>query len=101
MRIPGWCFTCDGEGRVDHDYRKPDCLFELSDDGTYVGSCSKGHTVRFVMPHVRYELLYESGIMAMLCGFHREAVASLNVSAKPLCMKSTSRSCPAVVLHRI
>jgi hypothetical protein len=52
-------------------------LLELTDDGAYVGACRRGHPFKFTIENLRYEVLYESGVMAMLCGFHREAVSSV------------------------
>jgi hypothetical protein len=50
---------------------------DLEDDGAYVGKCEKGHIITVAIRNLRHEMLYESGIMAMHCGFYREAVSSI------------------------
>jgi hypothetical protein len=52
-------------------------LLDLEDDGAYVGRCDKGHEIRVALQNLRYEILYESGIVALHVGFHREAVSSI------------------------
>jgi hypothetical protein len=52
-------------------------LADLEEDNAYVETCRNGHTMRMSLQNVRYELLFESGIVAMLVGFHREAVSSI------------------------
>jgi hypothetical protein len=52
-------------------------LADLEEDNAYIEKCRHGHTMRMSVQNVRYELLYESGIVAMLVGFHREAVSSI------------------------
>lgn len=52
-------------------------LVELEDDNAYVGTCHNGHTMKTSLQNVRFELLFESGIVAMLMGFNREAVADI------------------------
>lgn len=36
-----------------------------------------GHVVAFTLDTLRFELLFESGIVALLAGFRREAVSSI------------------------
>lgn len=52
-------------------------LADIEEDNAYVGKCPRGHSIRMTLQNVRYELLYESGIVAMLVGFQREAVSSI------------------------
>lgn len=52
-------------------------LADLEEDNAYVETCRNGHTMKMSLQNVRYELLFESGIVAMLVGFHREAVSSV------------------------
>lgn len=52
-------------------------LADIEEDNAYVETCRKGHLMKMTMQNVRFELLYESGIVAMLLGFHREAVSSI------------------------
>jgi hypothetical protein len=50
---------------------------DIEEDNAYVGKCRNGHEMKMTLQNVRYELLFESGIVAMLIGFHREAVSSI------------------------
>jgi len=52
-------------------------LADVEEDNAYVATCKNNHTVKALLQHVRYELLYESGIVASLVGFQREAVSSI------------------------
>lgn len=52
-------------------------LADLEEDNAYVGTCQNGHVMRMSLQHLRYELLFESGVVAMLLRFHREAVSSI------------------------
>lgn len=52
-------------------------LAEIEEDNAYVHECRNGHTIKASLQAVRYELLYESGVVAMFMGFQREAVSSL------------------------
>jgi len=52
-------------------------LADIEEDNAYVGKCRHGHTMKATLQAMRYELLYESGIVATLMGFHREAVSSI------------------------
>lgn len=52
-------------------------LADLEEENAYVETCRNGHTMKMSLQNVRYELLFESGIVAMLVGFHREAVSSV------------------------
>lgn len=55
-------------------------LADIEEDNAYVATCRHGHTMRMTLQATRYELLYESGIVATLIGFHREAVSSIAAS---------------------
>src|SRR5688500_12729552 len=50
---------------------------DIEEDNAYVKTCSNGHEMKMTLQSIRYELLFESGIVAMLVGFHREAVSSV------------------------
>ena len=52
-------------------------LADIEEDNAYVRKCRHGHEMKMKLQNVRYELLFESGIVAMLVGFHREAVSSI------------------------
>src|ERR1044071_933815 len=99
MRIPMSCWDCswaeiEAEEAEDEALRargetpperkpgrplNPDnwYLADIEQDNAYVETCRKGHEMRMTLQSVRYELLFESGIVAMLVGFHREAVSSI------------------------
>jgi hypothetical protein len=55
---------------------------DLQDDDAYVGTCKNGHSVQFTLDNLRYEILYQSGIVALLFGFYREAVSSIAVATE-------------------
>jgi len=52
-------------------------LADIEEDNAYVEECRHGHQMRMTLQAVRYELLFESGIVATLIGCHREAVSSI------------------------
>ena len=52
-------------------------LADIEEDNAYVEKSRNGHVMRMSLQNVRFELLYESGIVATLVGFHREAVSSI------------------------
>ena len=79
MRMPARCHECSIE-RARQDgapVEREVYLLDLEDDGAYLGRCDHGHEIRVALQNLRYEILYESGIMALHVGFHREAVASI------------------------
>jgi hypothetical protein len=49
---------------------------ELNDDGLYEGTCPNGHNVASAYQNLKYEVLFESGAVALLWGFNREAFSS-------------------------
>lgn len=55
----------------------PRYLLDLSGDGVYVDKRREGHTIRLVLQNLQHELLFESGVMALLSGFHLQAVSSI------------------------
>lgn len=79
MRIPTWCSECATGGKLGEHSPKNEDIFmvDVEDDNAYVGRCSHGHVVAFTLDTLRFELLFESGIVALLAGFHREAVSSI------------------------
>lgn len=50
---------------------------DIEQDNAYIQTCRNGHEMRMTLQHIRYELLFESGIIAALVGFNREAVSSI------------------------
>lgn len=79
MRIPAWCHECVSDGELGE--RAPANedvhLIDVEEDNAYVGRCKNGHVIKFTLQTMRFELLFESGIVAMLAGFHREAISSI------------------------
>ena len=57
---------------------KDDSLFsvEIRNDGSYQATCSKGHKLVFQLQHRQFEILFEMGAIAIIDGYHREAVAN-------------------------
>lgn len=99
MRIPMSCFHCRHEElRAEEEerlraeqagetlperppgraMRKEDWyLADLEEDNAYIKKCRNSHTMRMTLGNARFELLFESGVVAMLMGFHREAISSI------------------------
>jgi hypothetical protein len=102
MRIPMRCSECAHEELVAEEARdeairargetpaprpagrplRPEDWYvaDIEEDNAYVEKCRKGHTMKMALQNVRYDVLYESGIVATLVGFHREAVSSIAAS---------------------
>jgi hypothetical protein len=78
MRLFTSCMQCSSArldaGQLTNDL--PGYLLDLSVDGVYINKCRDGHPMRMVLQNLQYELLFESGIMALLSGFHLQAVSS-------------------------
>ena len=51
-------------------------LTRLSDSGEYEVKCGKGHVSTVILDNVKFELLFEMGINAIVDGYPREAVSS-------------------------
>ena len=49
---------------------------KLSDDGRYEVHCEKGHVSAVILDNVKFELLFELGLNAIIDGYPREAVSS-------------------------
>lgn len=56
--------------------REDQYLVEIDESNAYVHECRAGHSMKMSVRSMRYELLFESGAVAMLVGFNREAVSS-------------------------
>lgn len=74
MKILAPCAVCRGE--PPHEYQRA----ELGDDLSFSMVCSAGHSSDLVFEVPRYELLFESGVLALVDGYPREAVASCSVA---------------------
>lgn len=52
----------------------------INDEGVYRIKCSEGHTIEAVLQNPKFELLFDYGMMALIDGYTREAVASWTAS---------------------
>lgn len=50
----------------------------LADDGKYEVRCEKGHVSSVLLDNIKFELLFEMGLNAIVDGYHREAVSSFS-----------------------
>jgi hypothetical protein len=55
-------------------------MSRLSDDGKYQVVCSNGHTSTVVLRNLKFELLFEMGINAIVDGYTRESVSSFSAA---------------------
>lgn len=55
-------------------------VLEINQEGYYDITCDKGHTALLFLQEEPFELLFDSGILALLDGYNREAVASFAAS---------------------
>ena len=53
---------------------------ELQDNGIYKVVCPKGHETYELLENQRFELLFQSGSLALIAGYPREAVSSIVAS---------------------
>jgi len=51
-------------------------LTRLSDSGEYEVTCGKGHESSVILDNVKFELLFEMGLNAIIDGYPREAISS-------------------------
>lgn len=78
-------------------------LAQLEDSGVAIGNCSKGHRFALVHQCQKFELLFESGALALLDGYPREAVSSFAVALERLyefyiCIVARRRDIPPDIL---
>jgi len=52
---------------------------ELQDSGIAIDTCSMGHQFAVVHQGQKFELLFESGALALIDGYPREAVRALQL----------------------
>gem|GEM_PF-1372319 len=65
------CCRCRNNERI---------IFELRDDHIHRITCKFGHETDVVVQQLKYELLFDFGVMALIDGYAREAVTSFAVS---------------------
>ncbi len=78
MLMLATCFRC-----LDLSSRQPKIVFyraELHDTGVVVGTCPNGHGQTIIVQNHKFELLFESGGLALLDGHTREAVSSFHAA---------------------
>lgn len=51
-------------------------ISELNDSGVYPVSCEKGHSGNVILNNLKFELLFDLGVNAIIDGYYREAVSS-------------------------
>ena len=74
MKIRIECNKCQLEGTP---HLKTYSYHELSDNGLYKICCDVGHeSIVFIQNH-KFDILFESGILALIDGYSREAVSSI------------------------
>ena len=77
MRIGVTCFECC----KDTDYSEAEITFSpLQDSSLYTFRCSRGHESHIVLYQMRFEVLAEVAVQALLDGYYREAVSSFAAS---------------------
>jgi len=66
------------KGSIDIEVPVP--VSQLADDGIYQVKCGKGHVGNVILDNVKFELLFEMGLNALVDGYPREAVSSFTSS---------------------
>jgi hypothetical protein len=82
MRVHGICHTClENKAQLSlSDEGVWIALGDVGEDGLYIGECPRGHRIAAVLQLLRHELLFDSACLALLDGYHREAIASFAAS---------------------
>ncbi len=62
------------------DIEVPVPVSQLADDGIYQVKCGKGHVGNVILDNVKFELLFEMGLNALVDGYPREGVSSFTSS---------------------
>lgn len=63
------CSTCN-------DPNNPLNIVELTDENVYQTKCSRGHIATTLILLQKFEILFEMGAVALIDGYHREAVSN-------------------------
>ncbi len=66
------------KGRIDIEVPVP--ISQLADDGIYEVKCGKGHIGSVILDNIKFELLFEMGLNALVDGYPRETVSSFTSS---------------------
>lgn len=72
------CLAELAEERKEVDNPEPiiSIISELNEDGIYPITCNKGHKGNVVLNNMKFELLFDLGINAIIDGYYRDAVSS-------------------------
>jgi hypothetical protein len=82
MKIGLICTKCAAEADRGAA-QKPNKIFvDVQDVGIYDLTCSRGHRTKVLLQDLKHELLFESGAIALIDGYAREAVASFAASVE-------------------
>lgn len=80
MIVRLFCSRCTYEATKNFgghaEIKVPVPVSRLSDDGRYEVHCGKGHITTVILDNVKFELLFEMGLNAIIDGYPREAVSS-------------------------
>jgi hypothetical protein len=78
LKVLALCKVCFDDMSLREAYNEPLVWMysELRDSGIAIDTCSKGHKFAVVHQCQKFELLFESGALALLDGYPREAVSS-------------------------
>lgn len=73
MKIPFPCTACIDEGVI-----APGGVVRLTpaDSGLYDVICTNGHSTPVTLQQMRFEILFEIGVTAVVDGYYREAISS-------------------------
>lgn len=55
-------------------------IAEITDNGKYQVTCDKGHNTEVTLDNLKFELLFELGLNAIIDGYYRDAVSSITAS---------------------
>jgi len=88
MKLSHYCPVCSEVNSITkEDGSSYDSVTELlviplQDSPIYEVTCPLGHVSRIILQNQRYELLFQSGVNALLDGYYREAVSSIYVAVE-------------------
>lgn len=74
MKIPIHCMQClQEQGCPPTEYQ----FVEIIDDGIQPSTCSRGHVTTTVLQEQKFEILFQFSAIAIIDGYHREAITSM------------------------
>jgi len=82
MKIGLVCSKCVAEANSGSGAKPSKIFVDVQDVGVYDLKCPQGHLTRVVLQDLKHELLFESGAIALIDGYAREAVASFAASVE-------------------